>query len=44
MIQGFNGATSFQTWKCKDFAELWRKNKMLQWGHIFSDMEMLKKL
>ena len=39
---GFNGATSFQTWK-------WRRRPKstvcqygLQWGHVFSDVEMAK--
>ena len=36
----FNGATSFQTWKwvtswAKDFFSV-----SLQWGHVFSDVEM----
>ena len=37
----FNGATSFQTWKypAQVFPE--RIPPMLQWGHVFSDVEMV---
>ena len=37
---GFNGATSFQTWKLSRALSIWITGGMLQWGHVFSDVEM----
>ena len=37
---GFNGATSFQTWKLKKSSCDREFPFMLQWGHVFSDVEM----
>ena len=39
----FNGATSFQTWKFHAPARGWcRRRRELQWGHVFSDVEITK--
>jgi len=35
----FNGATSFQTWKQWKTRSAVLKNVLLQWGHVFSDVE-----
>jgi len=37
----FNGATSFQTWKLGAESNAWLKTVLLQWGHVFSDVEIL---
>ncbi len=37
---GFNGATSFQTWKCAAGDLRDDQANRLQWGHVFSDVEM----
>ena len=37
---GFNGATSFQTWKCSSRPHVGRIGAELQWGHVFSDVEI----
>ena len=36
----FNGATSFQTWKCPGRARRRPPEDVLQWGHVFSDVEI----
>ena len=36
----FNGATSFQTWKFQCVFQLAPLPKQLQWGHVFSDVEI----
>ena len=36
----FNGATSFQTWKWDEILAEKRTLQELQWGHVFSDVEM----
>ena len=38
---GFNGATPFQTWKYKLRSASSRAQDRLQWGHAFSDVEMM---
>jgi len=38
----FNGATSFQTWKFLDGFLPVDQDTQLQWGHVFSDVEMEK--
>ncbi len=38
---GFNGATSFQTWKRGNDMEASGCRIVLQWGHVFSDVETL---
>ena len=38
---GFNGATSFQTWKSLSHLNNHSDKIKLQWGHVFSDVEML---
>ena len=35
----FNGATSFQTWKPIICGGMRKVKSMLQWGHVFSDVE-----
>ena len=37
--RGFNGATSFQTWKGPILPAQLKRTSVLQWGHVFSDME-----
>ena len=37
----FNGATSFQTWKWQTWGGRWLSSAALQWGHVFSDVEMV---
>jgi len=37
----FNGATSFQTWKWFLSRMKWRPHEQLQWGHVFSDVEIV---
>ena len=37
----FNGATPFQTWKCRGGGVELRRLSPLQWGHAFSDVEIL---
>jgi len=36
----FNGATSFQTWKSRTNVPTFRAFFQLQWGHVFSDVEI----
>ena len=36
----FNGATSFQTWKSQSIAPGNKAIAELQWGHVFSDVEI----
>ena len=36
----FNGATSFQTWKYPGRSSIGPTSAMLQWGHVFSDVEI----
>ena len=36
----FNGATSFQTWKSRVLGRAELEYRRLQWGHVFSDVEM----
>ncbi len=36
----FNGASSFQTWKCLTKNKEGGEIMGLQWGHVFSDVEM----
>ena len=36
----FNGATSFQTWKCRRDTPASSATWALQWGHVFSDVEI----
>ena len=38
---GFNGATSFQTWKYQMTHSELSERRELQWGHVFSDVEMV---
>ena len=40
----FNGATSFQTWKYPSLSPVRPFRFLLQWGHVFSDVEMTKRL
>ncbi len=40
VISGFNGATSFQTWKWPGYHKAAPSHNMLQWGHVFSDVEI----
>ena len=35
----FNGATSFQTWKSSSRISSSWSRRLLQWGHVFSDVE-----
>ena len=37
---GFNGATSFQTWKWHAETRVASGAAVLQWGHVFSDVEI----
>ena len=39
MTAGFNGATSFQTWKHNEAVKTVKFSARLQWGHVFSDVE-----
>ncbi len=39
---GFNGATSLQTWKWKRGFPFFVVVHMLQWGHVFTDVEMIE--
>jgi len=39
LLTRFNGATSFQTWKLEDFRVMLQEDDVLQWGHVFSDVE-----
>ena len=36
----FNGAMTFQSWKCNDLISVFAAWAMLQWGHDFSVMEI----
>ena len=36
----FNGATSFQTWKSHSAGDRFKAARELQWGHVFSDVEI----
>ena len=36
----FNGATSFQTWKSSNGGVIFLHSIHLQWGHVFSDVEI----
>ena len=40
VYRGFNGATSFQTWKLVGVLGIFLASTMLQWGHVFSDVEI----
>ncbi len=40
----FNGATSFQTWKPGSTPKTRCGRSLLQWGHVFSDVETWVKL
>ncbi len=40
LSRGFNGATSFQTWKYSQVVSVKFAAGALQWGHVFSDVEM----
>ena len=40
----FNGATSFQTWKYSAKKALNAEFILLQWSHIFSDVEMFRRV
>ena len=40
---GFNGATSFQTWKSQCGPASIMALAALQWGHVFSDVEMSRR-
>ncbi len=39
----FNGATSFQTWKLFGRRDSGDDGNVLQWGHVFSDVEIVHK-
>jgi len=38
----FNGATFFQTWKCRLAAAARQAERMLQWSHVFSNVEIFE--
>ena len=40
-VRSFNGATSFQTWKLAQETTKQTATAELQWGHVFSDVEMI---
>jgi len=40
----FNGATSFQTWRHIRARDSNQSDELLQWGHVFSDVETLPKM
>ena len=42
-LSRFNGATSFQTWKLQPPTGIMNSRRLLQWGHVFSDVEIWKR-